>query len=97
MGSLAGSTSRPDVPLEHSDEKVHRRMIAMRANVGLPTDGTAPMAAPLILASYAVSTLPDASLYPRGLVYVSDETGGAIPAFSDGTNWRRFTDRAVVS
>ena len=30
-------------------------------------------------------------------VYVSDETGGAQMAFSDGTNWRRFTDRAIVS
>lgn len=33
----------------------------------------------------------------RGLVYVSDETGGGVPAFADGTNWRRVTDRAVVS
>jgi hypothetical protein len=31
------------------------------------------------------------------MIYVSDEAGGAIPAFSDGTNWRRVTDRAVVS
>lgn len=30
-------------------------------------------------------------------VYVSDESGGAQMAFSDGTNWRRFTDRAVVT
>lgn len=30
-------------------------------------------------------------------VYVSNEAGGAQMAFSDGTNWRRFTDRAVVS
>tara|TARA_R110002153_G_scaffold274298_2_gene448194 strand:+ start:13298 stop:13558 length:261 start_codon:yes stop_codon:yes gene_type:complete len=33
----------------------------------------------------------------RGLVYISDEVGGAVPAFADGTNWRRVTDRAVVS
>lgn len=31
------------------------------------------------------------------LIYVTDETGGAVPAFSDGTNFRRVTDRAVVS
>jgi hypothetical protein len=31
------------------------------------------------------------------LIYVSDEVGGAVPAFSDGTNWRRVTDRAIVS
>lgn len=31
------------------------------------------------------------------IVYCTDETGGAVPVFYDGTNWRRFTDRTVVS
>lgn len=31
------------------------------------------------------------------LVSVIDEVGGQVPAFSDGTNWRRVTDRAIVS
>lgn len=30
-------------------------------------------------------------------IYVTNETGGAVPAFFDGTNWRRVTDRAVIS
>lgn len=47
--------------------------------------------------SYTVSTLPTAATYPRGLIYVSNEAGGATLAFSDGTNWRRVQDRAVVS
>lgn len=47
--------------------------------------------------SYTVATLPAAATYPRAIVYVSNETGGAVPAFSDGSNWRRVTDRAVVS
>jgi hypothetical protein len=49
------------------------------------------------LPSYTVATLPSASTNVRGLIYVDDETGGAVVAFSDGTNWRRVTDRAVVS
>lgn len=48
------------------------------------------------LESYTVATLPTAAT-AGGMIYVSDETGGAVPAFSDGTNWRRMTDRAVVS
>lgn len=44
---------------------------------------------------HTVSNLPPPTA--AGLIYVSDETGGAVPAFSDGTNWRRVTDRAVVS
>ena len=31
------------------------------------------------------------------MIYVSNESGGAVIAFSDGTNWRRVTDRAVIS
>lgn len=46
---------------------------------------------------YTVATLPSAATYARGLIYVSNEVGGAVLAFSDGTNWRRVTDRAVVS
>lgn len=49
------------------------------------------------LPTYTVSTVPSASDNPRAMIYVSDETGGAVPAFSDGTNWRRVTDRAVIS
>ncbi len=45
-----------------------------------------------------VATLPDpAALGVGAILYVSDETGGPVLAFSDGTNWRRSTDRAVVS
>lgn len=47
--------------------------------------------------TYTVATLPAAATYPRGVIYVSNEAGGAVLAFSDGTNFRRVTDRAVVS
>ncbi len=47
--------------------------------------------------SFTAATLPDAATYPRGLVYVSDEAGGSVLAFSDGSAWRRTTDRVVVS
>lgn len=46
---------------------------------------------------YTVATVPDAANAPRSWIYVSDEAGGAVPAFSDGTDWRRVTDRAVIS
>jgi hypothetical protein len=50
-----------------------------------------------VLPTYTVAGLPSAASNTRGMIYVSNETGGAVPAFSDGTNWRRVTDRAVVS
>jgi hypothetical protein len=49
------------------------------------------------LESYTVATLPSAADNARVMVYVSNETGGATMAFSDGTNWRRVQDRAIVS
>jgi hypothetical protein len=57
-----------------------------------------PMFAAMRLPSYAKAALPSATDYHPGLVFVSDEAGGAVIAFSDGAgNWRRVTDRAIVS
>jgi hypothetical protein len=46
--------------------------------------------------SFVVASLPSAA-QPGQMIYVSDETAGSVMAFSDGSNWRRITDRAVVS
>jgi hypothetical protein len=48
-----------------------------------------------VLPSYTVSTLPAA--VAGAMIYVTNETGGPVPAFADGTNWRRVTDRAIVT
>lgn len=49
-----------------------------------------------VLPSYTVSTLPAPT--PAGaMIYVTNEAGGAVPAFADGTNWRRVTDRTIVT
>lgn len=48
--------------------------------------------------SFTVAGLPSASTAGAGAIaYCSDETGGAVLVFSDGTNWRRVTDRVVAS
>ena len=47
------------------------------------------------LPSYTVATLP--TVGTAGLIYVSDEIGGATLAFSNGTNWLRVQDRAIVT
>ena len=68
--------------------------------VTITAAGTSPVAigSPLALKSYTVAGVPSASAAGAGaMIYVSNESGGAIPAFSDGTDWRRVTDRAVVS
>lgn len=48
------------------------------------------------LPSYVKTALPAVS--PAGrMIYVTNDVGGAVPAFSDGVNWRRVTDRAVIA
>ncbi|WP_198355989.1 hypothetical protein [Sphingomonas sp. TX0522] len=60
--------------------------------------GRASFAGPISKPIYTVATLPNPTLVPPGTeVFCSDETGGGVPVFSDGTNWRRCTDRAVAS
>ena len=51
----------------------------------------------LSLQIYLVADVPDATIWTGAMIFVSDETGGSIPAFSDGTSWRRVTDRTVIS
>lgn len=53
---------------------------------------------PVIFPSYTIAGLPSAAASGAGAtVFVTDEAGGAVLAFSDGAAWRRVTDRAVVS
>lgn len=48
------------------------------------------------LDTFSKTKLPPAT--PAGqMIFVNDEAGGAVPAFSDGSTWRRVTDRAEVS
>jgi len=80
-------------------------MIFTQTSVNVPTDASitsaklasARLDMPDVLKvkSYAVASLPTA--VAGGVIFVTDETGGAVLAFSDGTNWRRSTDRTIVS
>lgn len=55
-----------------------------------------PSTGRLGLKGFTVGTLPAVASVGQ-FIYVLDEAGGPVPAFSDGTNWRRVTDRAIVS
>ncbi len=50
----------------------------------------------LIVPTYTVTTLPPTDPQAQ-IIFVSNESGGAVLAFSDGSNWRRCTDRAIVT
>lgn len=52
---------------------------------------------PLIFLEYTVATVPSAAAFDNGVIIVSNEAGGRTLATSDGTNWRRVSDGAVIS
>jgi hypothetical protein len=52
---------------------------------------------PVRLPSYTVATLPTAGDFASCLIWVTNETGGSTMATSDGTNWRRMSNGAIVS
>lgn len=57
-----------------------------------------PLIAPILITQdYTVAGVPGASGSKNGVITVSDEVGGFTLAFSDGTDWRRVQDRAIIS
>jgi hypothetical protein len=78
-----------------------RLRLASSGALGIGTTGpTAPLHVngAARVGSFTVATVPSASSMGAGaIIYVSNETDGAVLAFSDGTNWRRVTDRAIIS
>lgn len=77
----------------HEMRRVAWQTIVEAFNLSVATDANLIFQPP----TYTVATLPAAATYPRGIIYVSDQSTGAEPAFSDGTNWRIFSTRAIVS
>ncbi len=74
-----------------------KRAMGVAASTSIPTRADADgRYSPLAFSSFTVGTLPTAAVAAK-IIYVSDEAGGPVIAFSDGTNWRRVTDRAIVS
>lgn len=70
---------------------------AQRLNTMLSADGTETPSAPVMFKSYLKTALPAAATYTGGMIFVTNDAGGSTPAFSDGTNWRRVADRAIIS
>lgn len=101
-----GAPSGSSVPVDlafyaGASGDTERMRIASSGNVAIGK--TAPTAkldvdGAVRVKSYAKAALPAASAVGAGAIaHVADEAGGSVLAFSDGSVWRRVTDRAVVS
>ena len=76
-------------------------IIKANGNVGIGVTSpstTLDVNGPIKYGAYTLATVPNASASGAGAtIYVSDETSGSTLAFSDGTDWRRTSDRVVIS
>jgi hypothetical protein len=52
---------------------------------------------PLYPNQYKIINLPSVGDSTGGLIYVTDEVGGGSLAYSNGTNWLRIYDNAIIS
>jgi hypothetical protein len=85
-----------------SAQRAERLRILDNGNVRIGADGVAQtkldVDGPVRVKSYTVAGLPGATASGAGaIVFVTNEAGGAVLAFSDGAVWRRVTDRVAVS
>jgi hypothetical protein len=56
-----------------------------------------PAVLPVATAADVVDGIKYRPVQPGRMIYVEDESGGAVTAYADGTDWKRSTDGAVVS
>jgi hypothetical protein len=47
--------------------------------------------------AYTVATVPSAADNAGRVIFVSDESGGPVIAYSNGTNWLRVYDAAIIT
>jgi hypothetical protein len=80
------------------------RDIGAAAPTSIPDRATADgryvqIGAAVQVGSFTVASLLAGTPSPAtpAVAFCSNESGGAVLVFSDGTNWRRVTDRAIVS
>lgn len=51
----------------------------------------------ITLVSFAVADLPSATANLGGVVMVLDHEANPVPAYSNGTNWLKFSDESVIA
>ena len=73
-------------------------------HAGSPSNGqldvspkVASVNVPFELPSYTVANLPTSGVGAGAMAFCTNDAGGAVPCFYDGSAWRRVTDRAVAS
>jgi len=97
-----------DAFVEGADFGLVTEISSIEFDLGLITDGqavpidlgsffsTGPLQPSIfVLPTYTSNTLPSATIVGQ-MILITDGTGGTIPSFSDGTNWRKLADGELI-
>lgn len=101
--TIEGDASSWQAGVDNSDSSIFkwsRGALGTSVQASLTIDGHFTVAGSLKPKSYTLAGATSAlaaTLGAGAIIYVSNESGGAVMAFSDGTNWKRVTDRATIS
>ena len=79
------------------DDLVGTYTISSPSTLTLAPVGQIINQSPVVMLSQTVAQLALLTASAGAVVYCTNASGGAVPVFYDGTSWRRFTDRTVVS
>lgn len=83
--------------VEAPDDLVGTYTISSPTTITLAPTDSIINSAPMLLMSRTVAQLSSLTVSAGAVVYCTNASTGAEPVFYDGTNWRKFSDRAVVS
>ena len=81
---------RPDAPVEHANEKHHRRLIAVRANSSLTTNGSVPMSRATPFPGSAVTGTYTIDLNDYYVICSGNGYTVTLPTAVDN-DWREYT------
>ncbi len=94
-GEGTGDGTAAEIDLQTPDlvgAGTSQQTLATRLNLN---DTRGSFTVPVEIPSFTVAGVPTATT--DRMIIVSDDVGGLTLAYSDGTNWRRTSDRAIVS
>ena len=96
MANEIASQPQRDEPLTNEDGTQTDNIIDFFSDITLRFNEWL-LGAGVKLPAYVKASLPDAGVNQQMQIYVTDDVGGATPAYSDGTDWKRYSDGNVIS
>jgi len=92
-----GGTTMPSVAMDMYELiAIAVLRVFKTAGNGVSEGATSPPY-PQRLPQYVKTALPDPGANEGSVIFVLNDVGGAVLAFSDSVNWLRVTDRAIIS